>query len=345
MELNLPTRDQIAPPPDWLLRLMHAPKTKQPHSPAVDSATSACAGLLQGFQMPPDGSIAEGGRNNFLTRAAGWMQSQGVKGDALNQMLREVNIAKCAPPLDAAEVEKVAASIKRYGNGAASIAADADGLVSTDSEVERFTGSGGDVKNGHLFANEWRDELKFVNETGDVLKFTQQGWVSAPPGEADRAAKDVLAKLREVAAERYKASADDPKTKRLMAHVERTSKAPNLRAMIEMAKSEPGMTCRLSEFDNDSMLLGVANGVLDLRAGDLLPVSPDLLVSMRCRVEYDPSAECPLFLNYLGVVQPKKSMRDFLQRMGGYCLTGLAEAQHAMATNWIDAWKLYVPIY
>jgi hypothetical protein len=37
--------------------------------------------------------------------------------------------------------------------------------------------------------------------------------------------------------------------------------------MIEMAKSEPGMTARLSDFDDDPMLLGVANGVLDLRTG------------------------------------------------------------------------------
>ena len=92
--------------------------------------------------------------------------------------------------------------------------------------------------------------------------------------------------------------------------------------MIEMAKSEPGMTVRLSDFDDDPMLLGVANGVLDLRTGKLLPMSPDVLVSKRCNVAYDPAATCPRFVQFLKEVQPEKEMADFLLRLMGYCLTG-----------------------
>jgi D5 N terminal like/Primase C terminal 2 (PriCT-2) len=130
---------------------------------------------------------------------------------------------------------------------------------------ERFTGSGVDVENGRLFADMFRNRLLYVHETDDWLLFgPEQGWISAPPLEAARAAKEVLATLRGEAGERYKTEgADDPSVKRMIGHVRYTSKANNLRAMIEMAKSEPGMTVRLSDFDNDPMLLGVANGVLD----------------------------------------------------------------------------------
>ncbi|MGO9359512.1 MAG: phage/plasmid primase, P4 family, partial [Xanthobacteraceae bacterium] len=168
------------------------------------------------------------------------------------------------------------------------------------------------------------NKLLYVHETGDWLVFDlEQGWVSARPGEADRAAKEVLAMLRREAGDRYKtAGPDDPSVKRMTAHVRHTSKAPNLRAMIEMAKSEPGMTVRLSEFDADPMLLGVANGVLDLRTGSLLPVSPDVLVSKRCNVAYDPRAKCPRFLQFLKEVQPEREMAEFLLRLMGYCLTG-----------------------
>ncbi len=201
------------------------------------------------------------------------------------------------------------------------------GWVDGVSVEERFTGNGGDVTNGRIFASVWRGKLLFVHETGDILSFATQGWISAPPGEADRAAKDVLAKLRDKAAEQYKLAADDPKTKRIMAHVERTSKATNLRAMVEMAKSETGMTCSLNEFDANPMHMGVANGVLDLRTGNLLPVSADLLVSKRCPVAHESTAECPLFLQFLEVVQPEKEMRDFLQRLAGYFLTGSVQEQ------------------
>jgi putative DNA primase/helicase len=204
-------------------------------------------------------------------------------------------------------------------------AAKLNGWVDTQAE-ERFTGSGGDVANGRFFATVWRNKLLFIHETGELLTFDRsQGWVSAPPGEADRAAKDVLAQLRGKAAERYKTAQEEPKTKRLMAHVERTSKAANLRAMIEMARSEPGMTVSLNEFDADPMHLGVANGVIDLRTGALLPVSPDLLVSKRCNVAYDPAADCPLFMAFLE--RDREEGFHPPSRCVGYFVTGSVQEQ------------------
>ena len=192
-----------------------------------------------------------------------------------------------------------------------------------------FTGTGVDVENGKLFASMFQNRLLYVYETGDWLLFeAQQGWVSAPPGEADRAAKDVLATLRHEAGGRYKTEGgEDPSVKRMMAHVRHTSKANNLRAMIDMAKSEPGMTVRLSEFDDDQMLLGVANGVLDLRTGTLLPVSPDVLVSKRCGIAYDPTAKCDRFEQFMREVQPDANVRLFLRQLIGYCLTGRVDEQ------------------
>lgn len=196
------------------------------------------------------------------------------------------------------------------------------------AEAERFTGSGGDVANGRLFAKRWRGKLLFVHETDEVLTFDEAaGWVQAAPGEADRAAKVVLAKLRDAAAEQWRTAPDDTKTKRLMAHVERTSKANNLRAMVEMAKSEEGMTCRTVDFDADPMLLGVRNGVVDLRSGELQTVAPELLVSKRCAVSFEPDAECPRFLQFLEDVQPDAELRGFIQRWAGYCLTGSVAEQ------------------
>ena len=126
MELNLPTRALIAPPPDWLIQLIGTPETKTRTTSAAGLELNACAESFLGFQMPRDGSVGSG-RNNFLTSAAGWVQSQGVKGDALVQMLHAVNVAKCTPPLNTDEVEKVAASITRYDTAAVNIPTTPDG--------------------------------------------------------------------------------------------------------------------------------------------------------------------------------------------------------------------------
>ena len=188
--------------------------------------------------------------------------------------------------------------------------------------------SSGDVKNGKLFAGLFRDKLLYVHETTDWLKFDEtQGWIAAPPGEEVRSAKQVLAFMHSHAVEQYKTAPGEEKTKKLQREVARTSIARNLHAMIDMARSEPGMTARLQDFDADPMLLGLTNGILDLRNGTLLPASPDLLVSKRANVSYDPDATCPLFLKFLHEVQPDKDIRRYLRRVVGYCLTGLTTEQ------------------
>lgn len=194
--------------------------------------------------------------------------------------------------------------------------------------TERLTGDSGDVRNGKVFAELFRNKLLFVHETGDVLKFDDTaGWIAAPPNEADRAAKDTLAVMRAHAAERWKAAPDDNNTKRLKAHVEWSSQAQRLYAMIDMAKSEPGMTVSVNDFDADHMLFGVCNGVLDLHTGQLLKVAPEVLVSKRANVAFDPDAECPRWEEFLQEVQPDAGVRAFLRRFVGYCLTGHVDEQ------------------
>jgi putative DNA primase/helicase len=194
--------------------------------------------------------------------------------------------------------------------------------------VDKFTSLGGDEYNGKRLASLIRGKLLYIHETGDWLEFAEKsGWTHAAPGAAVRAAKELLKQLRTEAAEAYKAAPDDNLTKALMSHVKRSSQAQQIKAMIEMAKSEPGMTVRLSEFDNDPMLLGVANGVLDLRTAQLLPTSPNILVSKRCKVAYDGDAQCPRFEQFMAEIQPDEEVREFLQRWIGYGLTGLTSEQ------------------
>jgi len=195
-------------------------------------------------------------------------------------------------------------------------------------EPARFDWTGADVDNGRRFAKTYRGKYLFVDDTGGVLEFDPNaGWVLAPPCAAESAAKAVRDQIREEAAELYKANPESPLTKRAMAEAARVSKAPNLHAMVEMAKSEPGMTRSLNDFDADPMQLGVANGVLDLERLLLMPVSPNLLVTKRCNVAYDPAATCPQWERFLIDVQPDAAVREFLQRWVGYCLTGLVREQ------------------
>jgi putative DNA primase/helicase len=205
-------------------------------------------------------------------------------------------------------------------------AADA-GWVSTtkNAEIEgALRGANGDIVNGRIFARSFRNELKFVHETKEWLKYgVDSGWVLAPPGEEIRAAKAVVDELRKHAAEKWRRAPDDTQTKRLMAHVERSSTEQKIHAMINLAKSEPGMTVQLSEVDANPMLLGVENGVINLRTQELIPTTPEILVTKRCSVSFDPYATTTHLDAFIKrITRGNPELAAFFQRLAGYILTG-----------------------
>lgn len=180
----------------------------------------------------------------------------------------------------------------------------------------------GDILNGKLYAETYRGKQLFIHETGDLLIYTSTGWVHAPPGTAEMAAKGVVKDLRIAAAESFKRDPTSTETKRKLKHVTQSSMEPRNNAMISMAKSECGMTVCLSEFDADQYLLGVQNGILNLRASELLEPSPQHLVSMRANVEFIQGIRCNQWMQFLNVVQPNKAVQRLLQQLVGIFLTG-----------------------
>ena len=61
-----------------------------------------------------NGAIPSGSRNVSLTRVAGRWRRQGMSADEIFTRLQAENAARCQPPLDADEVQKIAESVARY---------------------------------------------------------------------------------------------------------------------------------------------------------------------------------------------------------------------------------------
>ena len=68
-------------------------------------------------------------------------------------------------------------------------------------------------------------------------------------------------------------------------------------------------------------LIVVANGVLNVKTGQLEPFSPDFFMFNALPVRYDPNADCPRFKTFLGEVIPSAENIRVLQEFVGYCLT------------------------
>lgn len=93
-----PGSAEIAPPPEWLLKILG---DKPQHSP-----------LPQG-----DGLIATGNRNQELTRRAGKMRNAGMDSIDIYAALCKINATRCSPPLTDREVRTISESIGNYQAG------------------------------------------------------------------------------------------------------------------------------------------------------------------------------------------------------------------------------------
>lgn len=183
----------------------------------------------------------------------------------------------------------------------------------------------GDLSNGRRLAARYRGKLLYCHALSKWLRWDGLRWAWCEGGEAMQSAKRIADDLlRETGASFSKSPTDAAKRTHAQAlAVHRT--ANRLTAMLNMASSEPEMgIANPGLLDPNPWLLGVRNGVVDLKVGTLRPASPEMLITKQAGARFDRQAECPRWLQFLGnVFEGDTEKITFLQRALGYTLTGL----------------------
>lgn len=181
-----------------------------------------------------------------------------------------------------------------------------------------------DLGNAELLADRNADRLRHVRERRLWLTWSSGRWRPDVTGEAERAAK-------EVARERLRAAAeiDDPdKRKTAVMWALESQSNSRIRAMISLAATEPAVVLRAEELDSDPLLLSCANGVVDLRTGELRKPDPDDLISMGNEIAFDPTATCPRWRRFLAeIFAGDRELIRYIHRLVGYSMTGDAREQ------------------
>lgn len=102
-----------------------------------------------------------------------------------------------------------------------------------------------------------------------------------------------------------------------------SQQARMVRNMVALAASDPRVMVPADELDKHKHLLGVQNGVVDLRDGKLLDPDPHYRITRVCACEYRPGARAALFRQtVLDVFSGDADMADFFQRLIGYAALG-----------------------
>lgn len=244
------------------------------------------------------GTIAEGGRNDALFRLASAWRGAGMEPETITAALAAHNSAYCQPPLSEGEVRAIAASAGRYEPNAGPLS----DLAMARRLVTRLDGN---ARYDHV-ARRW--------QVWDGLR-----WQLDATGEVERHAKAVADELAAEAAAIF-----DPATgRKARAAAARAASLARIRASIDLAASEPGVAIDASAFDGQSWRLNAANGIVDLRTGELLPHDREALHSRMVAVDFDPAAPAPRWRRFVDEVTcGDRELANYLQRALGRALTG-----------------------
>ena len=176
-----------------------------------------------------------------------------------------------------------------------------------------------DVGNAERLIAAYGDDIRYVYEYRRWIHWDDNIWATDENGHMSRLAKQVAKSIFGEAAN----ESDEKMQKKLFTHALASESIKRLTSMVDVATTEPGITISQSNLDDDKYLLGVKNGVVDLRTGKLLPSTKSQMITKRANVEFDEDAQCPVWENALSqMMADDKDVVEYLQRSVGYSLTG-----------------------
>ena len=162
-------------------------------------------------------------------------------------------------------------------------------------------------------------DFRYVPPWKKWLYWNDQRWEVDQTGEIVRRAKETV-KLIYAEAANASSTAD---RKALADHAKNSEAASRIGAMIRLASTEPEAPAMPDQLDTNLSALNVLNGTIDLHTGKLRPHRREDLITKLAPVEFDGTAQCPMFMSFLDkITAGDEELQKFLQRAIGYGLTG-----------------------
>lgn len=164
-------------------------------------------------------------------------------------------------------------------------------------------------KRGHVFHVPEMDRWYVWDEQRECFKIVSQSWMelrwTEVTDEMQRQAGQVL---------------NEDHAKALRTHARNSRMQPRVSAAVLGAKREAIVPKHL--VDADPFIFACANGLIDLSTGELFRNRASELITQRSPVRYNPKARSRLFDDFLKRSIPDDDLRNYLQLVCGYTLTG-----------------------
>jgi putative DNA primase/helicase len=176
-----------------------------------------------------------------------------------------------------------------------------------------------DIGNGRRLVDTFKDVIRYTPGLG-WFHWNNGYWKPDAEGLEVRELSKMIPTLVSSETVKY---ADPDKQGEAIRWANQTRSIARIRSAIEAGNSDPRINRHVEEWDKDENLLGVMNGVVDLKTGELLKNRPDLFITRRAPVGYivgQRNVRWEQFLDF--ATGGDKEFQEWLQRAAGYSLTG-----------------------
>jgi putative DNA primase/helicase len=181
-----------------------------------------------------------------------------------------------------------------------------------------------DAGNAEMFAYESKDDLRYDHSRKRWFVWGGHWWIEDKDGLVYRRALSI-ARMR---GQGLPGARDDEEREEERKWAFQSESRARLDAMVKLAESHHLLTDAGDGWDSDPMLLGVANGVIDLTTGALRDGRQADRITLHMDLNFDPGAKSPRWEQFLReVFRGDEALIGFVQQAVGYNLTGLTSEQ------------------
>lgn len=294
----------------------------------------------------PSYKLCDGdGREGYILRYAGHLRAQGHSQSEINRLCLIANQDHYQDPLDEEVVLDRAGRYEEVVSEDALNPAEEQVEQTYDHLLEHVDRT--DAGNVALLHNLNAGDIKYIHERKQWIVWLKSGW-RIDIGNAEMHKRmlkvaDFYTKKAKVFDKKTSESNDTREKKHFEAIADGfrgwASSCRNkarLDAMLALAQRDGRFIIQAAEVDSNPLLMGVKNGVVDLRTGALRPDVQSEYVLKRSSIAYNSAAKAPRWEKFIqeitssqkksntGVItpNPRPHLAGYLQKSLGYCLTG-----------------------
>lgn len=199
----------------------------------------------------------------------------------------------------------------------------------TSSEVTELNGPDGlhltSMGNAERFLRDYRKDVLWVegptrNSSGTFFCWDGQRW-QPDSAKAMLLTKETVSNLGKLVAQAIGMGENSDRVKALVNFWRSCESNHRVDEILSLARWQ--VVIKQGEFDSDPDLLGVRNGVVDLRTGILRPAAREDHITKQANVTFDSSATCPQWEQFLlDTTNRNHEFIAYLAQCAGISLTG-----------------------